>query len=164
MQYFINCDASCEPFHPGGLIAWAFIVKLKGTIIHQDCHTCGRDLSPSERTGNVGEYYAVMAAVRWLLSLPPEKQFPAMIRSDSDLIVKQLEGTWRCKDKKLSMLHSLILKAKQRYPRVIKFHWIPREKNAEVDALSRTAYDEDELQHFRDNKLDILFEGDDLSF
>jgi ribonuclease HI len=105
-----------------------------------------------------------MAAVRWLLSLPPDKQYPATIRSDSELIVKQLEGDWRCKDEKLITLHDLIIKAKRRYPRMIKFHWIPREKNAEVDALSRTAYDDEELQYFRDNQLDILFNGDDLSF
>lgn len=163
-MYKINCDCSIEPFNPGGLLAWAFIAKLKNEIIHQDCGVCGRDLKSSNRTNNVGEYYAVMAAVRWLIDLPKDRQYPVMVRSDSQLIVRQLEGEFNCSDPKLVVLRDLILKAKRRYPRMIKFHWIKREKNAEVDALSRTAYDEDELQHYRDNKLDILFDGDNISF
>jgi ribonuclease HI len=150
--------------NPGGILAWAFIAKFNKKVIHKDCGTCGRKLKVNDRTNNVGEYLAIIAAVRWLLTVPINDQRPAIIKSDSELIVNQLSGTWKCKDNKLVPLRDLVLKAKRKYTKRIKFHWIPREKNKEVDALSRTAYDEDELQWYRDNHLDIIFEGDDLTF
>lgn len=163
-MFMINCDCSIEPMNPGGLLAWAFIVKLDGSLVHQACGTCGRKLNVHDRTNNVGEYYAVLAAMRWLLTVPKKEQRPVIIKSDSELIINQLSGTWNCKDEKLQPLRELVMKAKRKYTKMIKFHWIPREKNKEVDALSRTAYDKDELQYYKDNELDIIFEGDDLPF
>jgi ribonuclease HI len=163
-MFLINCDCSIQPFNPGGILAWAFIVKMNKKIVHQDCGTCGRKLNVHDRTNNVGEYYAVMAVMKWLMSVPTKDQRPVIVKSDSELIVNQLKGLWECNDPKLKPLRNLVLKSKKRYTKMIKFHWIPREKNKEVDALSRTAYDEEELQYFKDNQVDIIFEGDDLQF
>ena len=161
-MYFINCDCSIEPFNPGGILAWAFIVKQNKKVIHKDCRT---SLRGKEATNNIGEYHAVIAALLWLIQLPPEKQRrPAIIMSDSQLIVNQLSGSWNCNSENLIPLRDMAHKAMKRYLGRVTLKWVPRSQNQEADALSRTAYDEDELKYYRDNQLDIIFDGDDITF
>lgn len=158
----INTDASIQPFNPGGIVAWGFIAKRKGKTLHKEAGISVRG-GPTA-TGNVGEYHAVIAALSWLLTLPRAERRPVIIKSDSQLIVNQCAGTWGCKDDKLVPLHTLVDRARREYGRSVTFHWIPREENSDADALSRTAYDPDELERWRENQMDILFDGDDISF
>lgn len=161
-MFHINTDASIEPFNPGGIVAWGFIVKTKGVVLHQEA---GISVKGGEMaTNNIGEYHAVIAAMLWLIQLQLKDRKPAIIRSDSQLIVNQCSGLWQCRDEKLVPLRDMVLKARGRYKRNITFHWVPREDNSEADALSRTAYDQKELQYWRENQLDILFDGDNLSW
>jgi len=159
---FINTDSSIEPFNPGGIVSWAFIVKNGQNLVHQEAGISVK--GGALATNNIGEYHAVIAAMLWLIKLPVGKRQPVIIKSDSQLIVNQCSGTWECRDEKLVPLHEMVIKAKARYGRGVTFQWIPREKNTEADALSRTVYDEDEVKHFKDNQIDILFEGDDITF
>lgn len=159
---FVNCDSSIEPFNPGGIVAWAYIVKDGKNLVHQEA---GISVKGGElATNNIGEYHAVIAALLWLIKLPETKRQPVIIKSDSQLIVNQCSGLWECRDEKLVPLHAMVIKAKNRYGRAVTFQWIPREKNTEADALSRTVYDEDEVKYFKEHQIDLLFEGDDLPF
>ena len=160
-MYQIFCDASIEPFQPNGIIAWAYIVKYKGEIIHQKAKTSNKGLGA---TNNLGEFQAVLASLLWLIKLPKNKQYPVIINSDSQLIVNQCLGKWDCKAGNLVPLYKLAKQAIKRYPKNILFRWIPREKNYEADALSRTVYDEKELEYFRRNKLNIIHGNDDISW
>lgn len=161
-MYLINTDASIEPFNPGGIIAWGFIVKKgKRTVFKKS----GISVKGGEQaTNNVGEYHAVIAALLWLLKLPDNEKYPVILKSDSQLIVNQCSGTWGCREEKLVPLYNMVLEAKKRYGKNITFCWIPREKNEEADALSRMAYDQDELANWKKNQIDIIFDGDDISF
>ena len=147
--------------NPDGILAWAYIAKLKGEIVHQDVkiHGWGKGM-----TNNIGEYLAVVGAMLWLSELPKERQMPAIINSDSQLIVNQCSETWNCNDKTLQKYNRMILAAKAKYRCNISFHWIPREKNKEVDALSRSLYTEEAINIMKERRLDILFDGDDISF
>jgi len=161
-MYVINTDASIEPFNPGGIVAWGFIVKKAKMVIHKEA---GISVKGGEMaTNNVGEYHAVVAAMLWLLSRPKDQRMTAVIRSDSELIVNQCSGTWNCRDEKLVPLRDMIMKAKKKYGANVVFKWVPREENQEADELSRSAYDQEELAHWRENSLDIIFDGDDLPF
>jgi ribonuclease HI len=160
-MYMINTDASIEPFNPGGLGAWAFIVKKMSKIIHQDVAITGWG---NKITNNVMEYNAVVAAFKWLISLPKEDRMPVTILSDSKLIVNQCLEQWNCNDEKLKPKLELILKAKKAYGKTVFFKWIPREKNTEADALSRTLYTKKAIDLLKERELDIFFEGDDLSW
>lgn len=160
-MYMIYCDSSIEPMNPDGILAWAYIVKESGKIIHQDVHISGWGKGT---TNNQGEMQAVLGAMLWLVSLPPDKRPPVVIHSDSQLIVNQCAGTWNCYDEKLQKLLALINRAKEQYRKSIFFKWIKREKNTEADALSRTLYTEEALDLMRKHKLDIAFEKDDLPF
>lgn len=161
-MFFINTDASIQPFNPGGIVAWAFIVKAGKKVVHKDCGVSVR--GGEMATGNVGEYHAVVAAMLWLVGLPKEKKRPAIIRSDSQLIVNQCAGMWNVNDEKLQPLHKMIMDARRQYGLGVTFKWISRDKNEEADALSRTAYDPKEIQWWKDNQLDLTFGDDDLPF
>ena len=160
-MYIINCDASIEPTNPDGILEWAFIVKLNKKIIHKDTEIFGYG---EGMTNNVGEYLAVLAAMYWLIRLPEKDQLPALVQSDSQLVVNQCNGKWGCRNKKLVKYHDLIVRGAQKYSKRIKFHWIPREQNEEADALSRSLYTEEMLQIMRDRQLELTFGDDDIPF
>jgi ribonuclease HI len=158
-MYLINTDCSIEPCNPGGILAWAFIVKQRRQEIYRECGISGRG---EGTTNNIGEYHAVIAALYWLIRLPEQDQHPAVIQSDSQLIVNQCLGIWSVNDEKLVPLHRLVVRATDRYDKSITFKWISREQNKEADAHSRTAYDPDEVQALRDTAMQRLFGDDDV--
>lgn len=158
-MYVVHCDASIEPFQPYGLIAWAFIVRKDGEVIHKDAKT---SYSGPKASNNVGEYQAVIAALLWLNRLTNEEKLPVLINSDSKLIINQCSGKWNCNAEGLIVLRDLVKRAIQRYGRSVTFHWISREQNKEADALSRTAYNKKELEELKKKELDIVFNGDDV--
>jgi len=85
-------------------------------------------------TNNVAEYTAVIRALETVHEMG-EKE--AHVKSDSQLLVQQLNGEYRVKDPKLRPL-------KQQVDRLctglkVHFEHIPREKNGEADKLSKEA-------------------------
>jgi ribonuclease HI len=160
-MYMIYCDSSIEPFNPDGILSWAFVVKKGGKIIHQDVAISGWGKGT---TNNQGEYQAVVGALLWLVSLPKKQQLPAVVHSDSQLIINQCCGSWGCHDEKLQQLLELVNRAKTRYKKSIFFKWIPREQNTEADALSRTLYTEEAIAVMKRQRVDALFEDDDIPF
>ena len=160
-MYLIWTDASCQPFHPQGVLTWAFLVKRPGKgIIHQDTAIIG--WGKKHHTNNLGEMTAVMAAVHWLSKLPKEDHHPVILHSDSELIVNQCSGTYNCHDPRLRAILDLIEKAREKYTRGIIYKWIPRERNIEADALSRSLYTEEMLAIMRANRTNIIQNWDNI--
>lgn len=160
-MYLIYCDSSIAPFNPRGILTWAFLVKRPGKgIVHQDTAIIG--WGKEHHTNNLGEMTAVMAAVYWLSQLPEGDHHPVILHSDSELIINQCSGSYSCRDPKLRAILDLIEKAYEKYTRGIIWKWIPREKNTEADALSRTLYTEEMLAVMRANKNNIIHDWDDL--
>jgi len=88
-------------------------------------------------TNNQAEYKALIAAFRKAADLGV-KELDCYL--DSELVVKQLKGEYRVKDKDLALLfldiHNLSLKFKN-----ISYTHIPREMNKEADRLANEAMD-----------------------
>ncbi|MDP2944701.1 MAG: ribonuclease HI family protein [bacterium] len=88
-------------------------------------------------TNNQAEYKALIAAFRKAVDLGA-KELDCYL--DSELIVKQLKGEYRVKDKDLALLfldiHNLSLSFKK-----ISYTHIPREKNEAADRLVNEALD-----------------------
>jgi len=85
-------------------------------------------------TNNIAEYTAVIRALEAAESMG-EKEI--LVRSDSQLLVKQLKGEYKVRDAKL-------MKLKRRVDELcvemkVRFEHIPREKNKEADKLSKEA-------------------------
>lgn len=160
-MYMIYADSAIEPFNPSGILTWAFITKLNGKIIHKDTkiHGWGNGM-----TNNLGECLAVMNALKWLIGLPIHKRWPTLIMSDSELTIKHCNKEWAINDARLKIIHNLIDKARQVYKKSITFKWIPREKNTEADALSRSLYTPKMIETIKKYQLKMTFGDDDIPF
>jgi ribonuclease HI len=90
-------------------------------------------------TNNIAEYTAVIRALEFANG-EGEKQ--VHIKSDSQLVVRQMNGEYKVKDEKLKPLKS---RAEALCAGItVKFEHIPREQNSEADALSKAAAEEGE--------------------
>ncbi len=93
-----------------------------------------------EATNNVAEYEALIAG----LAEAQKREYGARsieVRMDSELIVKQMRGEYKVKDANLKILHGRARELLVDFSTVDFVH-IPREENAEADALVNEALDE----------------------
>lgn len=89
-------------------------------------------------TNNVAEYHGLLAALTWAV----DHELRALkIRSDSELLVKQMLGVYRVKHPGLQPLHQRARSLVSRIGRV-GFQHIRRELNTEADRLANMAMDE----------------------
>ncbi len=89
-------------------------------------------------TNNQAEYEAVL----WALEKAKAKGAGELdFYLDSELVVKQLNGEYRVKNKELSKLFVKIWNIRLGFKRV-KFHHIPRTKNETADQLANEAMDD----------------------
>jgi ribonuclease HI len=89
-------------------------------------------------TNNVAEYHGLLAALGFLVA---GHHRVARIRSDSELLVKQMRGEYRVKHPGLVPLHREAQALVARLRRVT-FEHIPRAANTEADRLANQAMDE----------------------
>ncbi len=85
-------------------------------------------------TNNMAEYTAVIRALETAHELGERE---VHIKSDSELVVRQLNNEYKIKDPKLKPLKRRIDELCKNLE--IHFEHIPREKNEEADALSKQA-------------------------
>lgn len=89
-------------------------------------------------TNNVAEYSGLLAALRWAADSGIAKLH---IRSDSELLVKQMKGQYRVKNSGLQPLYEEAVALSRRIGRVT-FEHVRREYNKEADRLANEAMDE----------------------
>ena len=133
----VHFDGACEPARGGGVAAWGFTVE-GGGLDHEDCGLAVRPFSP-HATNNVAEYVAAIRALEWLSGTGYRGSVAAF--GDSQLVVRQMNGQYRVKSEHLKAYHERLLQLAKEFPRV-EFAWVPREKNARADALSKRALEE----------------------
>ncbi|TXT25422.1 MAG: ribonuclease HI [Rhodocyclaceae bacterium] len=86
-------------------------------------------------TNNEAEYVALMAVLDAAVEAKVEN---LVVHGDSQLVVRQVNGEWFIKDKKLVPLCKTVIELKAQIPNVT-IRWIRREENTEADALSKQA-------------------------
>jgi ribonuclease HI len=89
-------------------------------------------------TNNVAEYYALIAALDAAQSRGVTR---LLIRSDSELLVRQMQGRYKVKSADLKPLHERAQKLARGLAYFAIEH-VPREQNAEADALGNRALDD----------------------
>jgi probable phosphoglycerate mutase len=89
-------------------------------------------------TNNVAEYRALLAALRWARARGERR---LRIRSDSELLVRQMRGEYRVKHPGLQPLY---LQARELVSGLeeVRIEHVPREQNAAADRLANQAMDE----------------------
>ena len=88
-------------------------------------------------TNNVAEYAALVAALIFAQRQSLEK---LTIYSDSQLLVRQLTGSYRVKAPHLVPIFLRVLKLRQTIP-ILEIQHVPREENQEADQLANQAID-----------------------
>ncbi len=88
-------------------------------------------------TNNVAEYHGLLAALSYL---DEHAYRDVTIRSDSQLLTKQMRGEYRVRNPGLQVLHREARALVGRLERV-RFEHIPRSENAEADRLANVAMD-----------------------
>jgi probable phosphoglycerate mutase len=89
-------------------------------------------------TNNVAEYRGLLAALRWARD---HGITTLRVRSDSELLVKQMKGIYRVKNPGLQPLYQEAQQLARQIGRVT-FEHVRREQNAEADRLANKAMDE----------------------
>lgn len=90
-----------------------------------------------ERTNNVAEYAGLLAALQYAVDNDVEQ---LAIRSDSELLVKQINGLYRVKNPTLQHLVAKARKLMGRLERITVEH-VRREQNVNADRLANMAMD-----------------------
>jgi ribonuclease HI len=130
----VYCDGLCEP-NPGGVATCGW-VAYRGDKRIKKHHTfvfCGPGA-----TNNIAEYNAVLSALEWLLQHGHNDR-DITIKTDSQLVVNQINGSYSVKAVNLIPLHKKAVNLAKEFDN-ISFQWIPRKRNKEADELSRQAY------------------------
>jgi probable phosphoglycerate mutase len=89
-------------------------------------------------TNNVAEYRGLLAALKFALT---RGERDVLVRSDSELLVRQMLGVYRVKNPGLQPLHAEARLLVARLGRV-KFEHVRREQNKHADRLANAAMDE----------------------
>ena len=118
--------------NPGPAAIGAVFCNEKGEIFKKYSEYLGEDF-----TNNEAEYQAVIFALNKFKALFGKKlasQTEIELRSDSELLIKQLVGVYKILEPKIQPLFITLWNLKLDFKRV-KFKLISREKNKEADRL-----------------------------
>jgi ribonuclease HI len=115
-----------------GPAAFAYVIQREGAPPIEEAGCIG------EATNNQAEYTALIRALEHAESLGTNH--PLHIHSDSELLVKQMNGEYRVKDVGLKPLYDQARRLASQFDSVNIRH-IPREQNAWADRLYNAALD-----------------------
>ena len=123
--------------NPGPAAIGAVFCNEKGQVIKKYSEYLG------ETTNNEAEYQAVILALKKFKALFGKKlaqNTEIELRSDSELLIKQLQGEYKILEPKIQSLFIAVWNLKLDFKKV-KFKLISREKNKEADQLVNEAID-----------------------
>jgi len=117
--------------NPGPAAIGVVIAEPSGRVLVE----FGEALAPT--TNNVAEYTAVVRALERAAELGARR---VQVMMDSQLVVRQLNGSYRVKHRDMLPLYRKVLELIQRFEQV-SFEHVPREENVEADRLANQALD-----------------------
>jgi len=111
-----------------------------GAAIYDDTGAVVKELSRylGHATNNVAEYEGLLLGLEALLELGRKK---IVVQSDSQLLVRQLNGEYRVKDEKLKVLHQRALALLRQFDSYRILH-VRREMNKLADRLANRGIDD----------------------
>lgn len=128
--YIANIDGASRG-NPGPASYAVVMRDPNGKIILELGKKLGRD------TNNVAEYYGLLAALDYAAT---HNIRALRIRSDSELLVRQMQGRYKVKSPDLKPLYERASKLTRQFEYFVIEH-VLREKNREADALANLALD-----------------------
>ncbi|MGH9698948.1 MAG: reverse transcriptase-like protein [Candidatus Acidiferrales bacterium] len=128
-----------------GPASYAVVIRDAGgrTVLELSKHI-GRE------TNNVAEYYALLAALDYAVA---HGIAALRIRSDSELLVRQMQGRYKVKSADLRPLHERAAKLARQLS-YFQIEHVRREMNRDADALANVALDRTGVPKFEHGKSD----------
>lgn len=123
----IFCDGGSRG-NPGKS-ASAFVVEDGSKLVYSEAKYLGI------ATNNFAEYNAVFAALKWVRENKELLKKEIVFILDSELVVKQINGLYKVKNKKLKEIYMRIKNILESFPQKIIFKNVSREKNKMADFL-----------------------------
>jgi len=115
-----------------GLAAYAFVLVDPAGGVYQEAECLGR------MTNNQAEYYALLNGLEAALDLGVHHLH---VRSDSELMVKQMQGFYQVKNQDLREIYERTKALEVRFPGRVRFEHVRREANKRSDELCNMAMD-----------------------
>jgi ribonuclease HI len=115
-----------------GPAAFAYVIQRDGAPAIEHAEAIG------EATNNQAEYTALVRALEHAARLGTDHRL--LVHSDSELLVKQMNGEYRVKDEGLKPLYEQARRLASRFGSVTIRH-VPRGQNARADRLYNEALD-----------------------
>ena len=125
-----------------GKSASAFVIEEDGKLIYSEAKYLGVE------TNNFAEYSAVLSALYWLVTTWLDKANKQELKKeiifilDSELVVRQINGEYRTKNKKLKEIYFEIKNILNSLSQKIIFKSVSREKNKIADLLVNQKLDD----------------------
>jgi ribonuclease HI len=120
-----------------GPAAFAFIIQREGVPALEEKATLGT------MTNNLAEYTALVRALERARELGAER---LIVHSDSELLVKQMNGEYRVKNPDLRVLYDRARELRDEFKQVVIRH-VPRDQNSGADRLCNEALDDATTDH-----------------
>lgn len=129
-----------------GPASYAVVLRdPQGKIVLELAKNIGRE------TNNVAEYFALLAALDYATA---HNIHALRIRSDSELLVRQMQGRYKVKSADLKPLHERAAKL-ARQLQYFAIEHVRRELNRDADTLANVALDSAGVSKFEDRKTRI---------
>jgi ribonuclease HI len=142
--YVANIDGASRG-NPGPASYAVVLRDPEGKIALELAKNIGRE------TNNVAEYFALLAALDYATS---HNIVALRVRSDSELLVRQMQGRYKVKSPDLKPLHERAAKL-SRQLQYFAIEHVRRELNRDADALANVALDSAGVPKFEDRKSQI---------
>lgn len=138
--YLANIDGASRG-NPGPAAFAVVIRDAQGKTVLELAKRIGRE------TNNVAEYYALLAALDFATS----RHIQALrIRSDSELLVRQMQGRYKVKSPDLKPMYERAIRMSKQIPYFTIEH-VRREQNSDADGLANVALDSGDLSRSEPN-------------
>lgn len=116
-----------------GAAAFAYVISREGQPPIEEAECLG------DTTNNQAEYTALVRALERALQLGPHHRL--LIHSDSELMVKQMNGEYRVKNAELRDLYEQACALRQRFEGTVTIRHVRRALNKRADELCNQALD-----------------------
>lgn len=128
--FFVNVDG-CSKGNPGQAAVGVVFTDADGDVVAEGCASLGH------MTNNAAEYHGLIAALSQAVKWGVKR---LEVRTDSELMVRQMDGTYAVKS---PLLFPLMKKAQELRRRLTycKIRHVPREENVRADELANLAID-----------------------
>jgi ribonuclease HI len=116
-----------------GEAAFAYVIERDDETLVEEADRLGR------MTNNQAEYIALVRALEHALELGAHHR--VMVHSDSELMVKQMNGQYRVKNEELRDLYEQACDLRRRFDGPVTIRHVRREQNKRADQLCNEALD-----------------------